>query len=159
MKRSMRLVALTALAVPALAVSASAATISSVRLKAKTKTTVSPKVTVVGSGFGTQPTSFSAAQTSCGAYGKGNGAWYGEQAQKNLWFVDHNNVDPFEWDAGIGTQPSNGSCVGIVLKKWSDTEVVFKFGKAYGSFSNWTVFKGDEFEVAVAGATTKGTAS
>jgi hypothetical protein len=158
MKRAITLVALAAFATLALASAASAATITSVTLKAKKRPTSSPKVVVVGTGFGARPTAFSAAETSCGAYGKKNGSWFGEQAQNNLWFVDHNNVSPFEWSAGVGTEPGNGNCVGIVLKSWTETEVVFKFGKAYGSFSNWTVFKGDEFELAVAGVTATATA-
>ena len=37
--------------------------------------------------------------------------------------------------------------------------MVFKFGVAYGSFSDWSVYTGNEYTLAVAGATFTGTAS
>ena len=158
-KKIVCICAMVMLSALALATTAGAATITSVTLKAKSSPSKSPVVKVFGSGFGTRPTAYSAAETSCGAYGKKNGSWFGEQSENHLWFLDHNAIPPFEWVAGIGTEPGNGSCVGIKLKSWTETEVVFKFGIAYGSFSDWSVYKGNEFTVAVAGATFTGTAS
>jgi hypothetical protein len=159
MKQTIYICAAAMLSALALATGAEAATITSVTLKHKASPSKSPVVKVFGSGFGARPTEYSAAETSCGAYGKKNGFWFGEEAQNILWFRDHNAIYPFEWVAGIGTGPGNGSCVGIRLKKWTETEVVFKFGIAYGSFSDWSVYEGDEFNLAVAGATFTGKAT
>jgi hypothetical protein len=132
-----------------LAVTASAATITKVTLKALTSTTKSPTVTVTGTGFGPPPKAYAAAATSCAWYGSLNGDWWGEKAENHLWFVDHNSFE--EWIAGIG-KGETGSCIGILATKWTETTVVFKMGIAYGSFAHWTVFKGDEYHLAVGGA-------
>ncbi len=131
------------------------ATITSVKLKAVAKPTKSPTVSVTGTGFGVEPRAFSAENTGCGDYGPANGDWFGQQSEDHLWFTDTNKTG--EWQAGIGEL--TGSCVGIVVKKWSAKKVVFKFGVSYGSFGDWTVYKGDEFKLAVAGALWTGKAS
>jgi hypothetical protein len=139
--------ALCALLLPA--VSASAATITAVKLKALASTTKSPTITMTGKEFGPPPKAYAAAATPCGWYGSLNGDWWGEQAENHLWFVDHNAFE--EWTAGIG-KGETGDCIGIVATKWTETTVVFKLGVSYGSFAHWTVFKGDEYHLAVAGA-------
>jgi hypothetical protein len=99
-----------------------------------------PTITITGTGFGSHaPTAYSAANTSCGSYGSGNGNWYGTNG---LWFFDSTNA----WQAGDGTA-SGGNCIGLVVQSWTATQVVFTFGIAYGSFDHWTVDPGDHFVI------------
>ena|SRR5690242_11241868 len=103
-----------------------------------------PTITVTGTSFGKKPPkSFSAATTSCGAYGPGNGSWFGKSG---LWFQD----DTHDWQAGAGTS-TGGNCIGIVVDSWSDTSVTLHFGVAYGSFDHWTADPGDNFVIDVEG--------
>jgi hypothetical protein len=115
-----------------------------------TGTTASPAVTVNGTGFGSQPQSYSAAVTSCGAYGLGNGDLFGT----NLNFVDVTN----NWAAGKGTDQTNGSSIGIVVAEWTSTKIVFRFGVAYDSFSTWYITSGDSFTLTIQGTPLSGTA-
>ncbi len=84
-----------------------------------------PIITVTGTGFGKKPpTSYSDASNQCGTYGPKNGFRYGTGG---LWFLDKTGP----WRAGKGTA-NRGSCIGIVVRSWSPTKIVFRFGIAYG---------------------------
>jgi hypothetical protein len=103
-----------------------------------------PTITVTGTGLGNKPPrSYSAANTSCGNYGTGNGSWYGKSG---LWFTDDTN----SWQAGEGNA-KGGNCIGLVVDSWSSTQAVFHFGIAYGSFDHWTADSGDNFVIALGG--------
>lgn len=109
-----------------------------------------PRITVVGRGFGPkQPRRYSAANTNCGHYGAKNGFWYGH---KGLWFKDETH----SWSAGKGNSRSDGTCIGLVVKSWSRTKVVFQFGVAYGSFDHWNADGGNHYVVDVKGVQRNG---
>jgi hypothetical protein len=109
----------------------------------------SPTIIVRGHGFlPYPPRSWSAANTSCGDYGQGNGRWYGTTG---LWFQDVTN----NWLAGYGQQ-KQGTCIGLVVDSWSIDRVKFHFGVAYGSFDHWTADAGDSFELMLRKATFSG---
>jgi hypothetical protein len=132
------------------AATASASRVSSVTFSG-TEGQPGPTVTVTGTGFPAKaPKGSSAATDSCGDYGPGNGDWFGKiTSKKSLVFIDDTN----EWWAGEGT-PNGGNCIGIVLESWSPTQVVFKFGVAYGSFASefgpWMANAGDHFVLKIA---------
>jgi hypothetical protein len=102
-----------------------------------------PQVTVNGSGFGAAaPQSWSANRTSCGQYAS-NGRWFGISG---LRFTDTTT----RFVAGSGYR-HKGTCVGIVLASWSDTQIVFSFGSAYDTFMNWYAAQGDACTLDILG--------
>jgi hypothetical protein len=111
-----------------------------------------PRIAVIGHGFGAKPPRrHSASNTLCGHYGHKNGYWYGS---KGLWFKDLTH----SWSAGRGDSRANGACIGLIVKSWSRTKVVFKFGAAYGSFDHWKVYAGDQFFIELKGLQQDGVA-
>ena len=121
----------------------SAASTRYVTSVAFTGTSVAPTITVHGVGFGsTAPTSYSAAVTTCGTYSD-NGKWYGNNG---LVFFDDTHL----WQAGKG-KGTSGNCIGIKLVSWADTQIVFGFGNAYGSFDHWTADAADNYVLTVKG--------
>jgi len=119
---------------------ANAAVIKKVKLKAPKSTTKPPTVTVTGSGFESEPRGYPTKEC-------GDGEVFGLKAEEHFWFNDISSG----WNAGMGTSAEPGSCVGLIVKKWTSTKVVFTFGSEYGS-AGWYVEDGEEFQVAVAGA-------
>jgi hypothetical protein len=115
-----------------------------------------PSVTVTGIGFGASPPpGMSNDLTSCGTY-TNNGSDYG-----TAFYFDDTHPDTVSWEAGSGTPP-NGSCVGLRVVSWSDTQVVFDFGgsgSAYDSFDEWYLANGDSFTLTLEGTSFTGTVS
>ena len=108
-----------------------------------TGTTPAPTITVNGRGFGSSPpTGYPADVTSCGRYSN-NGDWFGTDG---LIFTDVGKG----WDAGRGV-PGDASCIGLIVVSWTPTQVVFQFGDAYDSFSDWFINNGDSFTVTLKG--------
>ncbi len=123
-------------------------------------TSASPVVTVKGSGFGSRP----APNPSYSPVGK-NGCPNGPAAQAGNLFGTQLYVTDLKakkgtyknWTAGQYTPGSNGffDCVGLLIDRWSKTEVRFHFGDTYAkSFPGNTYFlsDGDRFEVFLRGA-------
>jgi hypothetical protein len=109
----------------------------------------SPTVTLTGTNFGTTaPAGTSDNTTSCGTY-TANGQVYGSE----LYVVDDNN-----FEAGYSTVNS-ADCIGISVVSWSNTQVVLKFGNAYGTFAHWYLSNGDGYALSVNGAIFGGTVS
>lgn len=109
----------------------------------------SPTVKVTGSGFGTTPPPGAADNTtSCGTY-TANGQVYGSQ----LYFLDDNN-----FEAGHSTVGA-ADCVGVSVVSWSPTQVVLKFGNAYGTFAHWYLNNGDGYALSVNDSIFGGTVS
>lgn len=92
-----------------------------------------PTVTIYGDNFGSPPIGHPATVTSCGIYGN-NGSWYGN----DFWIQDITH----DWRAGY-SDVSGGNCIGIVVRSWTPTQVVFTFGIACGSYDHWTIDPGD----------------
>jgi hypothetical protein len=102
-----------------------------------------PTVIVSGSGFGSQaPKGTPDTTTPCGAIAN-NGDTYGG----HLYFVDNTQ----NWQAGYLSK-TNHNCIGLVVRSWSDTQVVLTFGSYYGP-TQLVVNNGDNF------ATVKGWAT
>ncbi len=125
-----------------------------------------PKVIVRGQGFGAQPApdpaSVPEGQQGCpAAPAAGDGHLYGT----HLYFTDlHARVGSYtSWTAGEFTPGGNGQfdCVGLVIDRWTPTEVVFGFGNLYDKMipqNYYLLSSGDTFQVWVQGATFRGTA-
>jgi hypothetical protein len=106
---------------------------------------LSPKVTVLGSGFGARPPVEYPADhntSNCGDY-TDNGDWFGIA---NLRFYDRTN----DWYAGSGTA-DGGTCIGIKLAKWTSHKIVFGFGNAYHSLGTAHLQNGDTGTLDVLG--------
>jgi hypothetical protein len=111
--------------------------------------TASPKVTITGSDFGTTaPKGTSDNTTSCGHY-TANGKVRGSK----LYFTDDAN-----FEAGFSNS-SGADCVGIIVKSWSSTKVVLKFGNAYGTFDHWYLTNRDGYAISIKTAIWGGTVS
>jgi hypothetical protein len=98
----------------------------------------SPTVTVHGSLFGTQPTSTANNVTSCGTYTQNGRVFKGR-----FYFVGSGN-----FEAGY-SNASGADCIGLAVSSWTATQIVFKFGHAYGSFAHWYLSNGDGFALSV----------
>ena len=100
-------------------------------------------VTVNGSGFGLwSPEASPPSPVSC----TGGSPSY-DYATGVLSFTDTTSG----WSAG-----TPGSCIGLIVKSWSDTQVVLGFGSGY----IWPLLaKGDSYQVSVLGTSFSGTAS
>jgi hypothetical protein len=98
----------------------------------------SPTITLTGTDFGASaPAGTSDNSTSCGPY-TANGDVYGSE----LYFEDDTN-----FEAGYSTS-SGAACIGIIVKSWSATRVVLKFGNAYGTFAHWYLSNGDGYAIS-----------
>ncbi len=111
-----------------------------------TGTTASPTIVVKGSHFGTEPAGLSDATTECGTY-TGNGDDYGT----DFYFVDNGY-----FNAGVGTPP-DGACVGLIITKWTASQVKFRFGAAYDTFDHWYITAGDSYTIFVSTSEATGT--
>src|SRR5580700_4433175 len=99
----------------------------------------SPTITITGSHFGSKaPVGTSDNSTSCGPY-TANGDVYGSK----LYFADDTN-----FEAGYSNS-SGATCIGIIVKSWSQTQVVLQFGNAYGTFDHWYLSNGDGYAISV----------
>lgn len=131
----------------ALVASSSAAwaspTISAVQF---TGDTTSNTITITGSGFGADPPSGTSDNVNgCGTY-TNNGEDY----------IDSLMFQGDTFTAGQGF-PNEGSCVGLIVDRWTDTQVVLAFGNAYNTFAGWNIVAGQGFTMTVEGATFGGT--
>jgi hypothetical protein len=120
-----------------------AVTITKVRFSGDTATL---RITVIGSGFASEPKAYNDDDTSCGMY-TNNGYAFG----KHLYLTDVNN-----FTAGYGIPPG-ASCVGIVVTTWSNTKIVFGFGESYDTFDHWYISNGDQYQIGIKGVETSGT--
>lgn len=101
----------------------------------------SPTVTINGSGFGAAPKGTSDNSTSCGDY-TANGDVFGNK------LYTYDDTDGFS--AGYSNKTS-ATCVGIVVSSWTSTKIVFTWGNAYGSYTDWWVNNGDNYVFALKG--------
>jgi hypothetical protein len=116
---------------------AQAATITGVSVAGQVS---APVVTVRGSGFGTQP---SADPAGCGASGSdfAGTALSLENVTSHLW------TPGGTWFAGL-----DGDCVGLTVRSYTPTKIVFGFGSDYGEVPGYLLEEGDRFTVTVNGA-------
>jgi hypothetical protein len=98
-----------------------------------------PTVTVSGSGFGKKAPVPAVAVSSLTNCPGGTGTDY-----KVVLFQD----DSANWAAAHNTTTTTGTCVGISVSTWTNTQVVFTFGSAYGSFG-WVANNGDNFALGI----------
>ena len=141
----------------------SAGAVSSITSVTFKGTAAKPTITVKGSGFGSAPPAASPAghpngQGNCPAFPakpakdiKDDGFDYGTDG---LWLEDTSGSG---WRAGDFV-PSTGEldCVGLQIKKWTPTEIVFKPGTAYDNPSleaghTYVLATGDSVTVDVLG--------
>jgi hypothetical protein len=105
-----------------------------------------PEIVVTGSEFGkTPPKSY---EDKCaGATGRDYGNPVGAKSAFGL------IEDTREWVAGYGNA-SSSACIGILLKSWSNTTIVFRLGNAYEAYSSAGngLEPGDNFVVQVKAA-------
>jgi hypothetical protein len=100
-----------------------------------------PTVIVTGSGFGSQaPKGTPDTTTPCGTIAD-NGDTYGG----HLYFVDNTQ----NWQAGYLSK-TNHNCIGLVVRSWSDTQIVLTFGSYYGP-TQLVSNNGDNFAMVVKG--------
>jgi hypothetical protein len=95
-----------------------------------------PLVTIKGSGLGS------------GCFGVTPG-YDGLDFGSNLWFSDNGL-----FQAGFG-QSSGGNCIGLVVWKYSSTQIQYGFGVVYGG--TLQIHSGDSYTVNVKGVKTSGT--
>jgi hypothetical protein len=113
-----------------------------------------PLVTINGSGFGTLPTPVPAGnpQNYAGSECFGVTPGYdGLDFGTSLYF---NDFGAGAFEAGFG-QSTGGNCIGLVVWKYSDTQIVFGFGVVYGG--TLKINDGDRYQVHVAGVRKVGT--
>lgn len=101
----------------------------------------SPTVTITGSGFGTEPTGTSADTTSCGSY-TNNGDVFGNK------FYSYD--DATGMSAGYSNKTS-ATCIGIIITTWTKNRIVFQWGNAYGTYTNWWINNGDNYVFSMKG--------
>ena len=88
-----------------------------------TGTVAKPTVTVTGSGFGASHPSPTYPPGGCPNHGTGR--LFGNN------FDFHDDSGP--WTAGQGGVPAGqANCIGIIIRSWSSTKIVFTFGNDYG---------------------------
>ena len=123
-----------------------------------TGTTVAPTVTINGSGFGSMPAAnpnYTPEGTQlCPLPASGNQGYdYGT----NLYVFDSSR----NWAGGRYRPALNElDCVGLLVSKYTPTQVVLQFGSAYAQYQqkdNYLLAEGDKYEIAVNGATFDGT--
>ncbi|HLX88447.1 MAG TPA: hypothetical protein VKR22_08355 [Acidimicrobiales bacterium] len=123
-----------------------------------TGTPQSPTVTINGSGFGSMPAANpnhtpEGTPQLCPLPPSGNQGYdYGT----NLYIFD----TPRNWAGGRYRPELNElDCVGLLISKYTPTQVVFQFGSAYAQYQqqdNYLLAEGDAFQAAVNGATFSG---
>jgi hypothetical protein len=95
-----------------------------------------PTFTVLGSGFGSRPGNGIAPSKlpGCGRAWAGTGLDYGAS---NLWMLDtvQSAGRSRAWQAGANVTGAKGNCVGVVIRAWTRSEIVFGLGSTYGKFS------------------------
>ena len=121
--------------------------ISNVEISKKVKT---PKVTISGSGFGTVA-NLGSPRAACGSSPTGLDYW-------NHFLFDDTTDG---WSAGEGSPTYD--CIGVIIKSYSNEQVVFTFGSDYGRHNRTGSGKallnsGDQFTMTLLGASFSGTA-
>ncbi|MHB8657127.1 MAG: hypothetical protein ACYC91_04110 [Solirubrobacteraceae bacterium] len=120
-----------------------------------------PEITVHGAGFGSRP----APNPPGPPFGHQSGcpvvpvAKAGHLFGTQLYFTDlkAKRGTYTSWSAGQFTSGGNGffDCVGLVIDRWTRTEVQFHFGATYGKFlpqNTYFLSAGDRFRAFVRGA-------
>ena len=132
------------------------ATISSVVF---TGSTMAPTITINGSGFGMQPTpdpTYAPAGTQLCPLAPPAGD-QGLDYGTNLYVFDV----PRNWAGGrYRPQLNELDCVGLLISKFTATQVVLQFGAAYAQYQqkdNYLLAEGDAYQIAVNGASFSGT--
>jgi hypothetical protein len=104
-------------------------------------TPADPTVTITGKNFGVEPAPDPPTPPDCVA-----GDTSLDYGANGLWFEDVTNG----WTAG-----QRGDCIGLDVVSYSNTQIVYRFGPFYASFT--PVTSGDEFTIMVRGRTFSGT--
>jgi len=142
-----------ALTTPASASPATTATITSVTFSSGTSVS-SPTalVTINGSGFGSLPDDSPAGDPQVTGDCPGSTSGYdGLSFGTHLYF---NNLGATGFEAGNG--PSL-NCIGLVIWKYTPTQIEYGFGSYYQRYAPWTLQNGDSYSVHVKGAAYSGT--
>ena len=141
--------------VPALASAAPAATpvITSVTFSSgSAQGSPTPLVTIKGSGFGHLPQPVPSGNPQdylgSGCFGVTPG-YDGLDFGSSLWFSDNGL-----FQAGFG-RSSGGNCIGLVIWKYSSTQIQYGFGVVYGG--TLQIHSGDSYTVNVRGVRKSGT--
>jgi hypothetical protein len=108
--------------------------------------TASPEVLISGKGFGLEPPTPSYPPGPCPE--RGTGSLFGEA----LSFSD----ETLKWSAGNGGADGGGSCIGLLVSKWTKSKVAMRFGSDYRATSEWILNAGDSYTVHLLGATSSG---
>jgi eukaryotic-like serine/threonine-protein kinase len=106
-----------------------------------------PVITATGMNFGVEPDG-SVAQ--CGGSKPYSGDVYGNDLYFRSYFPSGATL------FGQGTS-AQGSCVGIIVTTWSNTEVDFVFGNAYNTQDHWYIATGDSYTLTIKGTQFSGT--
>jgi hypothetical protein len=110
-----------------------------------------PLVTINGSGFGNLPNPLPGGDPVVAAGDCGSPAGYaGLDFGNKLYFGDG-------WEAGFAAAPTGFSinCIGLVIWKYTPTQIQFGFGYVYHSFT--PLQNGQSYSLVVKGATHSGT--
>jgi hypothetical protein len=124
-----------------------------------TGTTTAPTITINGSGFGTTPTpnpTYTPAGTQLCPLPPPTGD-QGLDYGTSLYVFDV----PRNWAGGrYRPQLNELDCVGLLISKFTATQVVLQFGAAYAQYQqkyNYLLAEGDAYQIAVNGAMFSGT--
>jgi len=102
-----------------------------------TGSAAAPTITINGTNLPKEPPEYDNSNTTCGDYGAGNGYLF----DHNFWWSSTNLT------AGYGIPLQSGSsCVGMIVEKWTTTQIVFTFGKDYSGFT-WSAKAGDSYTI------------
>jgi hypothetical protein len=155
-------VAVVATAVPLVAVTASPAAataqpavpvISSLSISGYPKPAV-PTITVQGSGFGSAPENGIVPSTlpNCGSGWSGTGLDYGKST---LWLLDASQSFGLygAWQDGADLGTYSGNCEGVVIQKWTSTQIIFGLGSRYPAIPGTSLTSGNTVCVQVKGVT------
>ena|GEM_PF-729541 len=100
-----------------------------------------PVITVNGSGFGTESSLGSPSAPGCSATGS-------DYPSNNMTF--QNTTGIIHWIAG-----PPGACIGFFILKYTDTQIIFKFGSNYNGYNDLN--NGTGYSMTVLGANLTGT--
>lgn len=124
-----------------------------------TGTTMAPTITVNGSGLGSTPPAnptYAPAGTQLCPLPPPSGD-QGLDYGTSLYIFD----TPRNWAGGRYRPELNElDCVGVIITKFTPTQVVFQFGATYAQYQqahNYLLAEGDAYQLAVNGATFSGT--